>query len=287
MKFKLYFFKEENRIFDRAELFDYLASNSYMTLDTETRNSEKIAIYDNPNLNLKARFIFAEKSAISNIQAISANFYDLNITFEIDLLYPDYKLDKMLNIVEVICKRYRFFVYNETFSNALPFKRSAILMVYQKLKQGYKEKNEEEFMQYAKINSDDLYKVYSYIESKDNLEKNYAEYNAIPLNYEFFKRPGSRTAFLATRWDGMDPFIVPANTQIFIYDDGNVTKTIKFDDLINNIKHLLTILNDVYVTTYMLNPKYTKKVRKHILKTKYIEMQVNLKEVNFDQIMDL
>lgn len=287
MKFKLYFFKEENRIFDRADLFEYLSSNSYMTLDTESRNSEKIAIYDNPNLNLKARFIFSEKSVISDIHLISANFYDLNITFEIDLLYPDYMLDKMLNIVEVMCKRYHFFVYNETFVNALPFKRASILMIYQKLKQAYKEKNEEEFMQYAKINSADLNKVYTYIEASDDLEKNYSEYNAKPLNYEFFKRPGSRTAFLAAKWDGIEPFIVPANVQIFIYDDGNVVKTIKFDEFIKNIKHMLTILDDLYVTTYMLNPKYTKKVRKHILKTKYIEMQVNLKEVNLNQIIDL
>lgn len=287
MIFKLHFFKEETRLFDKADLFEYISSNNYVTFDSETRESEKIAYYDNQDLDLNARFIFSEKSQINDIHKISPNFYDVNITFEIELLYPEYKLNKLLNIVEVMCKRYNFYVYNLLFNNALNFRRQSILIAYQKLKQGYKEKNEEEFMNYAKLSLEDLNKVYSYLEVKDTLEKNYIETNAIALNYEFYKRPGSRNAFLAARWDGAEPFIIPSNVQIFIYDDGVIKKSIKFDELVKNIKHSLIILDDASFGVYMLNPKYTKKIKKHIIKFKYIEMQVNLKEVDLKNILDL
>ena len=66
MKFKYYFFKENTRNFDRADLLEYLNETKYITLDMETREAEKIAYYNNEDISLKAQFIIAEKSTISS-----------------------------------------------------------------------------------------------------------------------------------------------------------------------------------------------------------------------------
>lgn len=287
MKFRFYFFKENTRTFDRADLYEYLNDNKYIRLDTETRQSEKIAYYDNKDIDLKAEFVFAEKSIVPDIHRISPKFLDLNIRVEFDILYPDYKVNKLLNIIETMCKRYSFCVYNETFSDVLPYRRVTMLKAYDGIKQAYKIKHEEEFMQYSKIESDELERVYHYIENLETLKDNYKEFNAIPLNYEFYRRPGSRKAFIGAKWDGVDTFIIPSNVQLFIYDDGVVRKTIKFEDLLDNTSSSFEVINDGMFGIYMLNPKHIKKFRKHIIKTKYPEIQVSLKKIELDTILDI
>lgn len=287
MKFKYYFFKENTRTFDKADLLELLNDTKYITLDMDSREAEKIAYYNNPDIDLKAEFIIGEKSVVKDTQKLSPQYLDLNIRVEIDLLYPNYKLGKILNIVETICKRYNFCIYTEVFSDVMPYKRTQLTQAYQIIKQAYKQKNEEEFMHYAKIETQVLEHIYQYIETKEYLKEQYKDVNADPLDFEFFRRPGSRQAYISVKWDGLDPFIVPGDTQLFIYDDGIVRKVIRFDEFLNNIGKMIEIIDNGMYSIYMLNPKYVKKVRKNITKTKYPELQITLKEIDLDSILDL
>lgn len=287
MKFKYYFFKENTRTFDKADLLELLNDSEYISLDMDTRETEKIAYYDNREIGLQAQFILGEKSVIKNTQNLSAKYLDLNIRVEIDLLYPNYKLGKILNIIEVICKRYNFAVYCEVFSDVMPYNRKKMIQAYEMIKKAYKVRNEEEFMRYAKIEPQTLDHVYQYIEQREYLRETYKDDNADPLAFQFFRRPGSRQAYIASKWDGLDPFIVSGDTQLFIYDDGIVRKIIRFDDLLKEINKMLTIIDTGMINIYMLNPKFLKKVKKNIIKTKYSELQINLKDIDLEDILDL
>lgn len=286
MKFKYYFFKENTRNFDRADLLEYLNETKYITLDMETREAEKIAYYDNEDINLKAQFIIGDKSVINSTQ-ISPQYLDVNIRVEIELLYPSYKLNKILNIVETMCKRYNLMVYNETFSDALPFKRQTCVKAYQMIKQAYKNKHEDEFMDYSKMDATTLEHVYQYIEQKNHLREMYRDDNAEPVEFEFYRKPASRNAFVAAKWDGLNPFIIPADAQLFIYDDGIIRKVISFSLLMKNIGKFLEVIDSGLFTIYMLNPKSVKKVRKNITKGKYPEPQIALKEIELKDILDI
>lgn len=286
MKFKYYFFKENTRNFDRADLLEYLNETKYITLDMETREAEKIAYYNNEDISLKAQFIIAEKSTISS-EKISPQYLDVNIRVEIDLLYPSYKLNKILNIVETICKRYNLMIFNETFKDVMPFKREICIKAYQLIKSAYKNKNEEEFMEYSKMDSLTLEHVYQYIEQRDHLKEMYKDDNAEPVEFEFYRKPGARNAYVAAKWDGLNPFIIPQDAQLFIYDDGIIRKVISFSCLLKNINKYLEVIDSGLFTIYMLNPKAVKKVRKNITKGKYPEPQVTLKMVDLNNILDI
>ncbi len=287
MKFKYYFFKENTRTYDKADLLEFLNDTKYMSLDMDSRETEKIAYYENPDIELSAQFILGEKSVVKNTQSLSPKYLDLNIRVEIELLYPNYKLGKILNIMEIICKRYNFCVYCEVFSDVMPFNRKKMIQAYQMIKQVYKEKHEEEFMHYAKIEPQTLEHVYQYLEQKEYLKETYKEFNADPLQFEFYRRPGSRQAYICSKWDGLDPFIILGDTQLFIYDDGIVRKIIRFDELQKNIHKMLDVIDTGLINIYMLNPKFIKKVKKNIIKTKYPELQINLRDIELGEILDL
>ncbi len=286
MKFKFYFFKENTRNFDRADLLEYLNETKYITLDMETREAEKIAYYINDDISLNAEVIISNKSAISSSR-VSSSYLDVNIRVEIDLLYPVYKFGKILNIVETMCKRYDLVIYTEAFNDATPFDRALCIKAYQFFKSQYKNQHPEEFMQYSKMESNVLEHVYQFIEQKEYLKEKYKDSNAEPVEFEFYRKSGSRNTFVAAKWDSLNPFIIPQDTQLFIYDDGIIRKVMKFQDIQNNFNKYFDILDAGLFTIYMLEPSAVKKVRKAITKGKYPEVQQALKSVELKNILDI
>ena len=149
MKFRYYFFKEGTRVYDIAELLTYLEAQPYMRLHQE--GAIKVAKYHNTVINMDADFIFNTKSIVSNIQRLDPKYLDLNIYVEFDVLNNTYKVSKIVDMIEVICKRFGFSVYNEYFEDVSPFKRSLLINAFELVKVGYKKKYEEEFMNYSRL----------------------------------------------------------------------------------------------------------------------------------------
>ncbi len=286
MKFKFYFFKENTRNFDRADLLEYLNETKYITLDMETREAEKIAYYVNDDISLNAEVIISNKSAISSSR-VSSSFLDVNIRVEIDLLYPLYKFEKILDIVETMCKRYGLVIYTEAFGDATPFDRTLCAKAYQFFKSEYKNLHPEEFMKYSKMDMNVLEHVYQFIEHKDYLKEKYKDTNAEPVEFEFYRKAGSRNTYVAAIWDSLNPFIIPQDTQLFIYDDGIIRKVMKFQDIQESFNKYFDILDSGLFTIYMLEPSAVKKVRKAIVKGKYAEAQLPLKSVELKNILDI
>lgn len=283
MKFRFYFFKEGSRVFDKADLFEFL--NNHENINVDFNRVEKVAYYHNNKLDFDAEIILGEKSVVPNLHNLSPNFLDLNIRLEVKLLMPSYKLDKILDVIEVMCKRYSFLVYNETFEDVRPFKRSTMIKAYELIKQAYKEKNEEEFMGYHKLERSLLDQVYLYIENRDLLIEDKKNFHA--LNYRFYKKPGSRTAFVAVEWDGNGAFIMPSNASLFIYKDENETKVIAFKELFSKIGKYLNMIDTSIYGIYESNPKEIKKIKKILTKSKFTKLQVELLEVKLESILDL
>lgn len=283
MRFRFYFFKEGSRVFDKADLFEFL--NNHENINVDFNRVEKVAYYHNNKLDFDAEIILGEKSVVPNLHNLSPNFLDLNIRLEVKLLMPSYKLDKILDVIEVMCKRYSFLVYNETFEDVRPFKRSTMIKAYELIKQAYKEKNEEEFMGYHKLERSVLDQVYLYIENRDLLIEDSKNFHA--LNYRFYKKPGSRSAFVAVEWDGNGPFIMPSNASLFIYKDENETKVIAFKELFSKIGKYLNMIDTSIYGIYESNPKEIKKIKKILTKSKFTKLQVELLEVKLESILDL
>lgn len=95
-------FKEGTRVYDKAELLTYLEAQPYMRLLQE--GAIKVAKYHNTVINMDADFIFNTKSIVSNIQRLDPKYLDLNIYVEFDVLNNTYKVSKIVDMIEVICK---------------------------------------------------------------------------------------------------------------------------------------------------------------------------------------
>lgn len=282
MKFRYYFFKEGTRVYDKAELLTYLEAQPYMRLLQE--GAIKVAKYHNTVINMDADFIFNTKSIVSNIQRLDPKYLDLNIYVEFDVLNNTYKVSKIVDMIEVICKRFGFSVYNEYFEDVSPFKRSLLINAFELVKVGYKKKYEEEFMNYSRLDKESLASIYSFLEIKDQIQ-NLDGYDF--LNYVFFKENESRRVYVGVDMDLKKPFVIPPYVKLVRIDTGTSRIIVSYEDLKKKIDKYLGLVDARLYDVLMVDEKSFKKARKIILKTKFDEVKVALKEVPFAQVLDL
>lgn len=282
MKFRYYFFKEGTRVYDKAELLTYLEAQPYMRLLQE--GAIKVAKYHNTVINMDADFIFNTKSIVSNIQRLDPKYLDLNIYVEFDVLNNTYKVSKIVDMIEVICKRFGFSVYNEYFEDVSPFKRSLLINAFELVKVGYKKKYEEEFMNYSRLDKESLASIYSFLEIKDQIQ-NLDGYDF--LNYVFFKENESRRVYVGVDMDLKKPFVIPPCVKLVRIDTDTSRIIVSYEDLKKKIDKYLGLVDARLYDVLMVDEKSFKKARKIILKTKFDEVKVALKEVPFAQVLDL
>lgn len=282
MKFRFYFFKEHDRNYDRAELLTYLEAQPYMTLFQE--GAIKRAVYDNTVLDMHAEFVFNTKSITPDIQRLNPAFLDLNIYVEFDVLNNTYKVSKIIDMVEVICHRFGFAVYNEYFEDVSAFKRSLLTKTFELVKDGYKKKFEEEFMNYAKLSKQTLDDIYTFLELKEHIHglENYL----IP-KYVFLREPSTRSAYVAIDLPLDKPFIIPPCVQLIRMETEDGIRIVSASDLKKKISKYLTLVDARIDDLHMVPEKYFKKIKRIISKLRLDAVKVEIKEVPFNLVYDL
>lgn len=282
MKFRYYFFKEQDRVYDKAELLTYLEEQNFMTLHQD--GAIKVAKYHNTVIGMDATFILNTKSIVPNIQRLNPAYLDLNLYVEFDVVNNTYKVGKIVDMIEVICRRFNFCVYNEYFEDVLPFKRSLLLGAFDLVKKAYKKKYEEEFMNYSKLPSQSLESIYRFLEIKDELV-DVDDYQI--LDYLFLREKDSRRAYVGADLKLEKPFIIPPSVQLVRIKDGNEFKLVSLQDLKRKIQKYLTLVDSRLIDVYMVEARHFKAVKKIVSKLKLDEVKVPLKEVPFDSVLDL
>ncbi|MGL4949376.1 MAG: hypothetical protein ACRC5M_03255 [Anaeroplasmataceae bacterium] len=292
MKFKFYFLKEDKRDYDKADLLELLYSNKYITVsenkDGLNKGPEYICEYKNDSLNSSCNLILDTKSVIPNIHKIDPKYLDVKIRLEVDVLSNEYFLDKVLDLIEVMCRRFQFVVFNEIFDQPIPFKRATMLKSFEIIKATYKKENEEEFRNYYKLEKNVLAAVYDYFDNEDHLNSIYANFDTRVLPITFHRVNGSRSCYVCSTWDGESNFILLSNSHIFQYKDNSLIKYIEFKEMFDKIKKYLILVQDTDVLgLYRLNPKYKKKVKKIIQKTKFSPNTLEFLNVDIKDVIDI
>lgn len=285
MKFKYYFFKENNRVYDLADLLAYFEACSNVTVSKI--GEERRIYYKNETLNFEGLFVIGTKSVVPNLQNLNPKFLDLNIRLEFDILLSSYKANLLIDIMEGMCKRFGFCVYNEMFEDVSVFKHNTCLKAFELVKIAYKEKYEEEVMNFNKIEQTALNSVYAFLEQKQKIIEFYQEEEILPLEYVFFKEQGNRKAYIAAYWNGFDPFIMPPCVSLLVVGDGENKKIISFKEFSKRVGKLLKPADGSLYNLYIVNYKDIKKVRKITSKDKFEHIVVPLATVSLDSILDI
>lgn len=292
MLFKYYFLKVESRSYDKSELLTFLKAQKYATYNEE--GMIKKVYYNDTCLDFKATFVIANRSNIPHIEKLSGKYLDTNFYVEFELLSNTYKVSRLVDIIKEICEQFDFYVYNELFEEPVKFNRDILLNVLKFGKNGYKKycekNNNDEFLHYDRMDEEDLEKVYSYIEVKDELAK---KYELEALSYKFYKKESSRKAFTCIDLtEIVKGVIIPPGVYMFrIKQKDERIIFVRFEAIYKKISKFLTeVPSGTKYRAYLLNDKYFKKVKKILLGTKFNSidiLSIDIYEVELSNIYDL
>ena len=288
MIFRYYFLKEGSRVYDKSELITYLQAQPYVKFLDD--GVIKKAIYHNTVLNFEATFVFNNKSIINRIEKLDPKYLDLNLYVEFNLLNNTFKVNRLIDIIQEICQRFNFAVYNEFFEDVSPFDRSLMINVFNVCKNAYKKKSEDdsynEFTNYSKLSRDSFDQIYSFLEVKESLESS-SDYKA--LDYVFLRERETRNAYVAINLTNLNEgCIIPPGVKLVQYVQDGERIVISYDELLKKISKFLTnISSNGNYNILLLQDKYVKKVKKVLTKSKFARAVVELNEVALDNILDL
>lgn len=284
MNFRFYFLKDGTRVFDRTELLTYFQANP--NVSTERKGEDRIFIYHHPILDFSAYFILSNKSIIPHLERLNPRFLDVNFRVEFDIKLPTYCVELILDIAEELAKMFRFFLYNESYEDVIPFRKNTVVKTFELWKSAYKNKNEDEVANYSRIDSASLAQIYNYVLRKPKLEVLLDKSKIYIPNYFFMRTDKSRTAFVCMNWDGYTPFIIPPGIDILYFDDAKIKKYIAMNELSIKADKLFKTI-DGYGEIKMVDIKSVPKLRKIIMKTKFAPLTAELKEISINDILDI
>lgn len=288
MLIQYYFLKEGSREYDKSELITYLKAQKY-TDYTEEGIIKKI-YYKNPIINFNATFVISNRTNIPQIDKLSGKYLDTNFFVEFELLSNDYKVDRILDMIQEICKNFDFYVYNVLFEEPTRFDRTLMINVLKVAKKAYKTRSEnqgsDEFVKYAKLSDEKLNIYYSYLEAKEAISN---QENIDALDYVFVKKNSSRQAFASIDLTALVKgcIIPPLATVVKVKQKDGEFYT-KFEFVYKKIsKYLESISTNLTCPVYKLNDKYVKKVNKILSGTRFDRVTEELFPVELSNIYDL
>ncbi len=284
MDFRFYFLKEGTRVYEKSDLLTYFQANPNITI--EKKLNDRIFTYHHPILNFEARFVMTSKSCIPHLERLNSAFLDVNFYVEFNILLQTYAVEIILDIVEELCKLFKFHVYNQSYEDVFPFRRSMMIKAFEAWKRAYKDNNEDEIAQYNRLDPQTISQVYGYLQRRAKLEILLDKDKVVISNYFFLHTERSRTAFVAISWDGYSPFILPPAVDILLLDDGKYTKYIPMSEVLTKAEKLFKPI-DGYGIIQMMDIKNTKKLHKILTKDKFATLTVELKPLSLEKILDI
>lgn len=283
-KFKIYFLKEETREYPKSDLITFITSNPNVTQTLGNDTNQRIYTYHHSVLNFEANFIMSNKAVIPHIQDIPAKYYDVNFYVEFDVILSNYAVEILLDIIEEICRKFKFYVF--VIKEVMPFKRQIMMKLFESVKRAHIDNNPDIVLGYNKLDPQAFSQVYSYLQKRKRLELTLDTDKIVITNYMFLHTEKSRAAYITIKWDGESQFILPPAVEILLLDDGKVERYIPMSEVLDKADKFFTPI-DGYGDIQLLDKKYVKKLHKILVKEKFAPLNVRLDTLSLDKILDV
>ena len=284
MKYELFFFKEGNRYLNLDELFSFFNYCPYITVNTN--NDEVEARYSNKSIDLEASFHITRVSKVPDIHRLDPKYLDLDIYLSIDPMMPLYKVGIIVDLVNDLCQKFDFFVYNILFENVAAFRKDLIMRSYEKIREIYKVKFPMEYTSLNYVPKDKVNDIFKYLYERKDLETYCHEENLFFPIPRFIKSHNTGQIYSAVDLVDDKLFVFPPKCDlVFYHKDGHVM-VVYFDELMSVIDKYCHDLPGFIHNTKVLDKAGLKRLKKIMLKTKFSPISETFSNVELETIID-
>ena len=284
MKYTLFFFKENNRFIDIEELFRFFSRSPFFEIDIQEENV--FFNYSNQDIGLKAKFIISKSSKVPDVYRLNPKYLDLDIRLELDLLLPTFKVNILLDIVNELCQRFNFVIYNQLFEDVSPYRKDLVIQSYEISRNEYKQKNPLEYNVLNYIAKDKLTDSFKYLFEREELIKYYESEGLYFPDVQFLKSNTNGKVYLACHFVEDKTYVFPPNIDLIFANKGGMVKPLYADEVLSAFERHSYELPGFGRNTRVLNKAGVKKAKKIINRIAFTEVCDTFNEVNKDSIID-
>ncbi len=265
MKFEIFFFKQNTREYDVDELINFVLTDRNMSLINE--DDKVILKYSNDLISLDYNLCFTRASRVPDIARLNPMYLDLDFYVEYDLVLPIFKLNMISNLIESLCSRYGFSIYNYLFDDVSPFSRELIAKSYTKVREVYKEKFLSEYKALNYVLKDKLEGYYKYIlEAKTMRESLNNEY--LFSDTYFVKNALTDKANLVAELNLDAACVIPPFVDLIVLEKNGEKQKYSYLKFLELTEKYLLDFPGFIGNAKMINNKNLKKIKKIVAKMK-------------------
>ncbi len=283
MKFQIFFFKENTRQLDMKALVDFLCEDE--SIKIQDGADDFSLIYNNKLVGLNYSFIFSKISRVPDIARLSPKFLDLDCYVEFDMLLPLFKVEMISSLIEKVCSRFNFFIYNYLFEDVTVFSKDIIKQAYDKARRLYKQKFLAEYQSLHYISKSKLDTYFKYLVDAKMTNQYYND-KYIFLNAQFAMSQEQSEPLLLSEFSLDAPIVIAPNVdlvEIFMHDNRFIYK---YSDIEQLIKKYLKDFPGFVPNTKMIEESNLKKVRKIITKMKVKPIMERVMIIDQERLID-
>lgn len=283
MKYEIFFFKENTRIFDAEALVAFLLEDENMKM--VDKGDQVSIIYKNDLIGLNYSLHFTKVSRVPDLARISPKYLDLDFYIDIDILLPMVKLNVMINLIEKICNHFDFLIYNVLFEGVTHYSRDIITKTYDIVRRGYAEKYQQEYNSLNFINKSKLDGYYRYVlDAKATNE--YYNNKYLFLGAYFSKNYTTNEVFVVCDLQLESAIIIPPFIDFIVFERNGVKTLFKANEVINFLGKFVKDFPGFPGNAKMIEEKKIKKIKKLLNKKKLVPIDERIDKVNEGSLID-
>lgn len=283
LKYELFFFKENTRLYDAQELVDYLLEDPNMIATT---SDDRFTLeYKNKNIKLEFSLIFVKNSRVPDIARLNPKYLDLDFFIQFDVLLSMYKLNMIISLVEKVCRRFNFSIYHVWFEDVTPFRRDIIQNSYDRVRMSYKEQFPLEYQPLNYVHKEKLEGYYNYIMDKTATNEYYNN-KYLFLNVYFGKNMTFNQVNLITEFKLETSTIIPPYVDAFVIERNNKKDYYSYNEIMNLISKYTKEFPGFVGNTRMIEEKNIKKLNKILSKMKIYPITDRIEKIEEESLVD-
>lgn len=288
--FKIHFFKENQRIDLSQEIISLLTNKDNFKdayFEFERKNDLIIFNYIDKYLPYRARFSISDVSIIKTDKLIKINpkYFDINFRLELPFSSPNYFSKKLFKIVGFLVQKLKLFIYTEFFQDCLEYDQHYLESLFLQLREKYKQKRPNEFLDFTILNTYKLDSILQYIEQKDKLEEFFKDSNIQIPEYEFLKDFDDRFS-IAISWQEDSATIIPPFIDYIFYKKLTEDKTLYANEVFYQLDGIFEQVPGYSKDCKMIKKDKLRKANKLIHKTNFTKVDKTFHQLDLEKIID-
>jgi len=284
VKYQLFFFKENTRNIDIDELFRFFTSYPEFSIISEDDSVE--IKYQNKKLAFDASFFFSKVSKVPDIYRLDPKFLDLDIYLSVDTMLPLYKFSIIADIVEALCKRFNFYIYQVLFENVSAFKKDLLIKSYEIIRNAYRNKFPMEYASLVYLSKEKLDVIFKYITEREELIKYYQDKNYLFPEVYFVKNRNNGSVNIVTEYVSGSNFVFPPCLDYIVFKNGLSYKIIDYNNVRDEIFKYSTDIPGFISNTRVLDKNGVKKIVKILSNKKIKAINDDIANVDIESLID-